>query len=381
MLKLGLFFTRGVGLGIWQRDGIIDRELAIFRELAARQITTTLFAYDHSARLELLASQDEFACVPITRAALTGRFRRARPQHYAIRHHLRTIDLIRTNQFVGGDEAVAAASFFDTPLIARAGFVHSLNATLAGASLAKITTYQAEERALLTRADAVIVTTSRLREYVCDTYAVPAEIVHVVGNYVPDYFRPPQNDCEKSSATATCHVLTIGRHHPEKGYDLLIAALAGQSNITWRAVGAGNGFAPDAEKAARADVKTEFTARTPNREIPATIHAADIFVLCSEYEGHPKALLEAMACGAACIVTDAPGVASEISHEQTGLIVPRTAEALRAAILRLRDDAPLRKKLGVNAAQYIHEHYRLSTIAACERNIYEAVLQKSAMRK
>ena len=61
---------------------------------------------------------------------------------------------------------------------------------------------------------------------------------------------------------------------------------------------------------------------------------------------------EAFHQGVPVIATDAVGAAAGglVQHERTGLIVPAgDVEALRAAIHRLQDDAPLRRTLGENA--------------------------------
>jgi len=92
---------------------------------------------------------------------------------------------------------------------------------------------------------------------------------------------------------------------------------------------------------------------------PMTIlRSGRVFVLPSRFEGMPNALLEAMACGLAPIVTDAsPGPLESVKHEITGLVVPtENAEAIAAAMLRLASDQELVKRLALQARAYINEH-------------------------
>src|SRR5580698_2767907 len=51
------------------------------------------------------------------------------------------------------------------------------------------------------------------------------------------------------------------------------------------------------------------------------LHAADAFVLTSHKEGLPFAVLEAMACGLPCVVTDVGGNAEAVAQNVTGFVV------------------------------------------------------------
>src|SRR3546814_21078926 len=105
------------------------------------------------------------------------------------------------------------------------------------------------------------------------------------------------------------------------------------------------------------------------------INAGRIFVLPSSYEGHPKTLLEAMACGAAVIGTDVPGIREVIEDGRTGLLCAPTAAALREAIERLLSDEPLRRRMGGNARQQIEMPASLDRVAERARSAYRGPLR------
>jgi glycosyltransferase involved in cell wall biosynthesis len=68
-------------------------------------------------------------------------------------------------------------------------------------------------------------------------------------------------------------------------------------------------------------------------------------------------LVEAMRMGRAVVATDCMGSEDYVEHEVTGLLVPpRSVESLRGAIGRLWEDAPLRRRLGRDAARYTALH-------------------------
>ena len=83
---------------------------------------------------------------------------------------------------------------------------------------------------------------------------------------------------------------------------------------------------------------------------------ADIFVLSSDYEGMPNALIEAMAAGVPSISTDCEtGPADIIDNEENGLLVPvRNEELLAAAILRLIESSSLAEQFSQKGKEKIH---------------------------
>jgi glycosyltransferase involved in cell wall biosynthesis len=80
-----------------------------------------------------------------------------------------------------------------------------------------------------------------------------------------------------------------------------------------------------------------------------------IFVSPSYAEGFGLPAAEAMANGAAVVVTDNGGSADFAHHEETALVVaPRDAQALADAILLLLDDAETRASIvstGIEASR------------------------------
>ncbi len=85
------------------------------------------------------------------------------------------------------------------------------------------------------------------------------------------------------------------------------------------------------------------------QDVPSILKASDIFVLPSLSEGLPIALLEAMAAGCACVVTD---IGLPVKNGENALVVPpRNAESLSSAIETLIRDRKLRDRLSKNAVR------------------------------
>lgn len=88
-------------------------------------------------------------------------------------------------------------------------------------------------------------------------------------------------------------------------------------------------------------------ARDPaQRTVAAFLRRCDVFVLPSLVEGFPLPPLEAMACGAAAVITDCGGMRDYAVDGRNALIVPPAdARAIARAVARLAADEALRARL------------------------------------
>jgi glycosyltransferase involved in cell wall biosynthesis len=182
---------------------------------------------------------------------------------------------------------------------------------------------------------------------------------------------PPNRESVQFSApTYVC----VARLVPQKGIDILLkaSAIALQHLTGWRLAMIGDGplreqlqaLAQELGIAERIDWLGEVNDPFPY------LRAAQFFVSTSRFEGSPNALLEAMSCGLAAIVTDAsPGPLELIGNGEAGLIVPpNDVEATAAAIIRLAIDGELRASFG-KAAEQRSEPHQLETAFATWREL------------
>ena len=140
------------------------------------------------------------------------------------------------------------------------------------------------------------------------------------------------------------HVLAMGRLTQQKGFDLLLEAIAGvraagvPAHLT--IVGVGEleaALNAQAEQLGIADVVD--LAGFQDRPERFFAHA-DVFVLSSRYEGMPNVVLEALACGLPIVAFDCPHGVSEIVHDGVNgrLLPPEDVPALIAALVSVLRD-------------------------------------------
>ncbi len=105
--------------------------------------------------------------------------------------------------------------------------------------------------------------------------------------------------------------------------------------------------------------QVDFLGHVPR--IPQLLSQHQIFVLSTHYEGMPLALIEAMACGCACIGSDVVGVREVIEHGRTGLLVPEgNAQALADAIMLLLEQPDWAENMGKAARKQVQENFDLN---------------------
>ncbi len=113
-----------------------------------------------------------------------------------------------------------------------------------------------------------------------------------------------------------------------------------------------------------------------SNKMPETLSLANIVCLPSYREGLPKVLLEAMACGRACVTTDAPGCREAVKHGENGLLVPvRDTEKLASALERLLLDPELRGRMGRRGRKCAEQHFSQEKVIEQTLAIYRDILQ------
>lgn len=151
-------------------------------------------------------------------------------------------------------------------------------------------------------------------------------------------------------------IVTVGRLMPQKNQELLLRAFAKVAAVfpiyKLHIYGDGPLKSKLLQVAKELDIedKIEFEGFVSN--IAEIIKDAALFVLSSDFEGMPNALMEAMAMGVPSISTDCGGGGAKflIENEKNGLLVPiGDVDALASAMDRVLSDRAFSEKISKNA--------------------------------
>jgi glycosyltransferase involved in cell wall biosynthesis len=143
------------------------------------------------------------------------------------------------------------------------------------------------------------------------------------------------------------------------------------------------GFAPDVESWVRrwiAEHGAEATVRLLGRVEPDSVLAeTDILAFPSHLDGPGRSVFEAGARGIPAIVALRHRIEDVVVDGETGLIVPeRDPRSLAQAILRLADDAGLRRRLGENARTRYSRQFAPQPIADQMVELYQALMRQAS---
>jgi len=155
--------------------------------------------------------------------------------------------------------------------------------------------------------------------------------------------------------------LYMGRITTEKNVEALLKAWRLVRPAGCRLVIVGDGpLRPSLQTNGESDVL--WWGYEPSRAVRvALLQLAEVFLLPSLVEGLSLALLEAMACGAACVATDA-GADGEVLAGGAGIVISTqgVTTQLRTLLPVLRDQPVLTAELGRRARTRVEERYTLN---------------------
>jgi glycosyltransferase involved in cell wall biosynthesis len=168
-------------------------------------------------------------------------------------------------------------------------------------------------------------------------------------------------------------ILIVTRMLERKGVQYLLEALKRfVVDYSVHIVGDGPFLSTLKELANNIGTNVKFYGWLDNRspELKELYETSSIFVLTSEAENFPVALMESMAAGLAIITTKGTGCA-EVVGDSAILVEPRSPEALRAALNVLVTDANLRRKLGEAARKRAEDNFSWAAVARHYLSLYE----------
>jgi len=247
---------------------------------------------------------------------------------------------------------------------------------------AKMKFYKYLDKLLLNRFDKIVAVSDALKKEILES-KIPSEKILVIDNGIDiDRFQPASgiNGMRKSLGIEDDEktVGTVGRLIDEKGHEYLLKAaqevLRNYPKAKFIIVGDGHlrSNLESIAKELRLERNVIFTGI--RREIPAIIHAMDIFVMPSLNEGLPFAILEAMAARRPVIASNVGAIPKLIQDGHTGLLIePADAAQLSDSIIKLLRDEKKADLLAGNAYEKVKKEFSAQKMAEKYVAAYDSI--------
>ena len=180
-------------------------------------------------------------------------------------------------------------------------------------------------------------------------------------------------------------ILFVGRFSKSKGIENLINALniikneEILSDVRLVIMGVDFGFEQKMEELVEElglSEKIMIIKNPPREDVISAYGESEFLILPSQWELSPLVPLESFAFKKPVISTRSHGIPFTVKDDKTGILVePGNSEELSKAIIKLLQDDDLRKRLGMNGYEFVHEECNCISMAKNSLKLYEKVLE------
>jgi glycosyltransferase involved in cell wall biosynthesis len=363
-----LLMTPNMSLQKWKAIGQLNREIDLYNSLIkAAGLKLLIFSYgrndqhlvkDYPAIKVLNMPSWIPARIPFRLQNLI--YESIAPWYY--RKYFKRVILSKTNQFAAGRFGLILKFLFGMPLIIRMGYYYSHFQPISKIKSIK-------EKLFFRFCDKVIVTSSAAKNFISETYHLPAnKILWMCNSIDQDIFKPQVIEKEFD-------VIFVGRLEKRKNIKLLLKTV-NRTSLKALIIGRGALVKDMLDFVTNNDQITWMEA-VSNSDLPAYYNKAHAYLILSDFEGCPKSLLEAMACGIPCLGTNVPGISECLENEQNGLMVEKNADDIQKKLLLIKNNPLLAKKLTDNAIKWVGNNCELAANVRKEVELFkEAVNAK-----
>jgi glycosyltransferase involved in cell wall biosynthesis len=292
-------------------------------------------------------------------------------------------DLLHTHSSKAGILGRAAAAKLKLPC------VHTIHGSSFhyGQSAIAFNVYRGLERWAGSRTDKFIsVCDAMTEQYVAAKVAPREKFVTVYSGFdVEPFLQPPRSPelvrAELGLKPDDVVIGKVARLFPLKGHEFLVRAakrVVEQSpHVRFLLVGDGILRSKIEAELAAGGIRDRFvfTGLVPPEQVAELIHAMDIVVHTSVWEGLARVLPQGLIAGKPVVSYDIDGAREVVIPGETGfLLPPQSIDALSAALCELANDPDLRRRLGETGRARFTDQFRHQTMTRRIREVYAEVL-------
>ena len=362
-MKIIVFLTYNRSLENWKEDGTLDRELKYYSILSNKlNAEITFFSYASQDESFLLKNYNKLFVISIYSGIKRKKFNKFfYPFFYILtnKKKFEKFNFIKTNQNLGSWNAVFLKILFkEKILISRSGFdlyhfAKIKKKNVIKSYLINVLIYHFSNK--------IIITTDFYKKFISKNFFVTKKKIFVIPNFIDQKIFYKKNFKKLSS-----NVLFVGRFTKQKNLFELLDFFS-NTNLDVDFVGDGDLKNELLMYSKKINCNLSFIdQKIDNFDLPNLYNNYQYFALFSNYEGNPKVLLEAMACGLICFVKNSVGINNIIQHKVNGYIV----DSLNKDDLSNIFNNKYNERISKLAIEYIRENHNINLISDLESNLY-----------
>ena len=371
-MKITLFFTYGISLNDWDSSGILTRELEIYKKIyKENKIEFNLITYGGDKDSEL----QDFEGIEVF--PVYSRLKYSKNKYISIfksflipfvfKDVIKGSNILKTNQLKGSWVAIISKILYKKPLIIRTGY-----------DLLRWSNYQ--NKTILNRISVRFLTKISLvfsNQYNVSTLSDKLFLEKQFGIKDNVKIRPNFVDLEhfiNRNEEKLEEILFVGRLEHQKNLDFLINEYKKYDLPKLNIIGNGTYLDKLQNEINKNSLNINYIDPIPNAELPHYYNKYRYFILCSHYEGNPKTLIEAMACGSIVIGNDVDGINNIIVDNFNGFLIKCNEGDLKGTIDKISTEKNKLKSIQMNAINFVLENHSLESLTKTELSDYDKLL-------
>jgi glycosyltransferase involved in cell wall biosynthesis len=364
-MRLIVFFTYNISLQDWKKTGVISRELNFYSQLAKKGLKITFITYGDASDLKIKLKKN-LDVIPIFTIIKKTKFNLLNLilsliSIFYLKKKLSKYDLIKTHQIYGSWLALLTKYIIKKPMVLRGGYEPI---SFEKKSIKFFFVFFISYLSYIL-SDIILLSNKLDIKYVSKLFFVKSQKIH----YFPNSVNIKNFFIKEKIKKRKKNFVYVGRLTEQKNlFEIFrIIKLLNDSLDIY-----GNG--PMKKElifyAKKNKINVNFYKNVENNKLVNIYNKYKFCILLSRYEGSPKVMLEAMACGCVMIVSKAKGIVDIIKQNKNGFYIGSNVNYLK----KLIKDINLQNQISTNAFNLIKKKYNYLKFIQKEFTIYKKLI-------
>ncbi len=374
-MNVALFFTYDVSLDDWNNQKIIEREIKLYKQISEEyNIKFKFFTFGDNLDLKFEEILRPIEIIPIYEYSKKFNnkvlnFFNSLMIPFKIKKELRNVDIVKTNQLMGSWIPIIIKILFRKKLIIRTGYnILEFSIKERRGKLKNIFYYLLTQLSLLI-CDKYIVTSNADKSYLYKNFLFNKNKLIIINNWVI------KSKLQENNKRFENKILAVGRLEKQKNYKSMLQYISG-TKFELDIIGTGSLKSELRKFALDNEIRANFLGQINFEDLQKLYSDYQYFMMFSDYEGHPKSLIEAMSAGCIPIVKLTKNI-TDIVNDSNSIIVDEQSKNMDELFKERKMDHKDIKSLSKNAFEFSNNNYSIDIVLDSEVGLYNSLIKRN----